>query len=121
MNAGHTCGLACWTAMDDVCHCSCGGVNHGCMRAVSGVQPIRSRKHQGVFYELVAVVKGYGEMLKLRQEHPEYFTGTYMSKVPSKKEVASWPELAQFREHVHSYEWYTHPAVCLWVKSDKYK
>lgn len=28
----HTCGDACWHAHEDICRCSCGGRNHGCLR-----------------------------------------------------------------------------------------
>ena len=54
---GHTCGFNCWMAEEDVCHCSCGGANHGIMRQ-GGSQPQRTAKIGGQFYELVAVVMG---------------------------------------------------------------
>ena len=57
---GSTCGDNCWHAREDVCHCSCGGKNHGIL-TVGGTAPVRSSKVDGEFYELVAVIPGRGE------------------------------------------------------------
>ena len=120
MSVGHTCGLACWTAQDDVCHCSCGGINHGCMRGEGGVQPVRSRKFQGEFFELSFVCHGFKELMKLREEHPELFTGSYLRTQPSKAEVMKWPELASFRNQ-SVVERMMNPPICMWTRSTKYK
>ena len=50
-----TCGEACWTAREDVCRCSCGGKNHGCMRTADGARPNRTAKIDGPRYQLAAV------------------------------------------------------------------
>jgi len=52
---GHTCGDACWHAREEICRCSCGGKNHGILRTANGVRPVRTRKIDGNFYELVAI------------------------------------------------------------------
>lgn len=52
---GSTCGFACWQAHEEVCHCSCGGANHGILR-MGGNQPKRTAKIDGNFYELVAII-----------------------------------------------------------------
>ncbi|UOF78061.1 hypothetical protein [Caudoviricetes sp.] len=118
MNLGHTCGPQCWTAKDDVCHCSCGGANHGCLRTEGGVQPIRSRKINGRFYELHSVHRGYGELMKLRQEK-DWPLGT-ITKTATSSEVDRWPELTAFRNQ-SPVDRILQPPVCVWKISDKYK
>ena len=51
----HTCGFSCWEAREDICRCSCGGANHGCLRSADGVQPQRMAKIDGVRYKLEGV------------------------------------------------------------------
>ena len=53
---GHTCGEACWHAREEVCRCSCGGKNHGILYTNDGKQPKRTRRIDGKFYELVAII-----------------------------------------------------------------
>lgn len=53
-----TCGEACWHAREDVCRCSCGGKNHGCLKTTGGEQPVRQCKIAGHFYRLAAVGDG---------------------------------------------------------------
>jgi len=63
-----TCGEACWYAKEDVCKCSCGGKNHGCLRTSDGHRPTRTAKIDGERYELVAVGKNlYSEAAQLTQ------------------------------------------------------
>ena len=47
-----TCGEACWQAREDICRCSCGGKNHGCLRSANGIRPSRTSKIDGFMYEL---------------------------------------------------------------------
>ena len=54
-----TCGEACWNAREEVCRCSCGGKNHGCMKTADGVRPPRQSKINGFRYELAAVGPQY--------------------------------------------------------------
>jgi hypothetical protein len=49
-----TCGEACWHAREDVCRCSCGGRNHGCL-VTGGPRPERTSKIDGYLYKLIAV------------------------------------------------------------------
>jgi hypothetical protein len=50
-----TCGEACWHAREDVCRCSCGGRNHGCLLNVGAARPERTCKIDGVRYKLAGV------------------------------------------------------------------
>ena len=50
-----TCGFSCWHAKEEICHCSCGGKNHGCMKTGDREQPTRTARIDGKMYELVAV------------------------------------------------------------------
>lgn len=52
---GSTCSFACWEAQEDICRCSCGGKNHGCLRSPDGVQPQRMAKIDGIRYKLEGV------------------------------------------------------------------
>jgi len=52
---GHTCGEACWHAREDVCRCSCGGRNHGCLRD-GNTQPDRVCRKGQYIYKLLTVV-----------------------------------------------------------------
>lgn len=54
---GHTCGEACWHAVEDICRCSCGGANHGCLRGADGIRPARTCRVKGHRYELHATGK----------------------------------------------------------------
>jgi hypothetical protein len=51
----HTCGEACWEAREDICRCSCGGKNHGCLRVNGGARPERNSRIDGHAYKLIAV------------------------------------------------------------------
>lgn len=51
-----TCGDACWHAREDVCRCSCGGKNHGCLTH-GGERPERTSKIDGEVYKLAGVGK----------------------------------------------------------------
>lgn len=57
---GSTCGDACWHAREEICHCSCGGANHGVLRD-GGDQPTRTCKIGGQFYELSAIATSWRE------------------------------------------------------------
>ena len=50
-----TCGEACWHAREEVCRCSCGGANHGCLTHEGGTRPDRTCKIGGHFYKLKSV------------------------------------------------------------------
>lgn len=65
---GHTCGEACWHARDEVCHCSCGGKNHGILRTKDGTRPERTCKKNGQFYTLAGVAPSYIEAEKMLRE-----------------------------------------------------
>lgn len=72
---GHTCGEACWHAREEVCRCSCGGKNHGILKSANGVRPVRTRKIDGKFYELVAVGKYRDCMAEEKTLTEERFPG----------------------------------------------
>ena len=114
---GTTCGLACWEAREDICRCSCGGDNHGCLRHEGGVQPARTAKIDGFRYTLIAVgnrqevYSRANPILRANEKPVPYFNGgtiTYRLwgtekggparvKPASKTQVENWPELASFR------------------------
>lgn len=55
VTTGTTCGMACWEAREDACHCSCGGRNHGIMRQQGAERPERTRRIQGRWYRLESI------------------------------------------------------------------
>ena len=113
-----TCGEACWEAREDICRCSCGGKNHGCMRTSDGVRPVRSAKIDGVRYTLRAVgCNVYGEAKAINKANPKpavsYGTNTVVYswgdnernaparvKSATKDQLAKWPELASFQDAI---------------------
>jgi hypothetical protein len=115
-----TCGEACWEAREDVCRCSCGGRNHGCLRTPDGVRPTRNAKIDGYRYELKAVGKNLGDQarainkaagdkhVKLGTWECDYPWQTNEPNAPArlkkatKDQLAKWPELASFREKIDS-------------------
>lgn len=50
-----TCGEPCWHAREEICRCSCGGRNHGCLLVPGGEAPERTAKIDGDRYTLIAV------------------------------------------------------------------
>jgi hypothetical protein len=115
-----TCGEACWEAREDVCRCSCGGKNHGCLRTPDGVRPVRNAKIDGVRYELKAVghdvhveASAINKAAGPRSVDRVTDTLTYTYhwdytdcgaparvKKASKQQLAAWPELAAYREQI---------------------
>ena len=55
----HTCGDACWYAREDVCRCSCGGLNHGVLLVPGGERPPRTRRTGKYRWQLAGVVPGW--------------------------------------------------------------
>jgi len=117
-----TCGEACWEAREDVCRCSCGGKNHGCMRTADGVRPTRNAKIDGVRYELKAVGHNlYNEAKAINKAAgprrvdrvTDTLTYTYhwdstdrnapaRLKHATKEQLAKWPELASYRAEIET-------------------
>lgn len=136
-----TCGEACWTAQEDICRCSCGGKNHGCLKRVDGVQPTRTSKIDGDRYELKAVGTDIWKQAREinKAAGPRYQSGRYSydwqetdkhaparMKRATKDQIAKWPELSAAREAITQIE--NNPNHCfveidrvwpylLWVKS----
>ena len=52
---GSTCGDNCWHAREEICRCSCGGANHGCLLADGAEQPVRTAKIDGGRYQLAGI------------------------------------------------------------------
>lgn len=110
---GHTCGEACWAAREDVCRCSCGGVNHGVLRDANGIRPVRTRRVDNHWYELEAVVPGYRAAMDYvraandaegRPFQVSYAIRPSWGPAPvlaictaTKAQVKAWPELTSFR------------------------
>lgn len=108
-----TCGEACWEAREDICRCSCGGKNHGCLRSKDGVRPVRNAKIDGFRYELKAVDGDvYGEAKAINDQverkiggytyHPTETEAGAPARVKraSKDQLAKWPELAAARARI---------------------
>jgi hypothetical protein len=139
-----TCGDACWHARDEICRCSCGGKNHGCLRTADGEQPNRTRKLKGAMYQLMAI-QNYNEEDNLNTANHIYqlertieqtgidkgvFTygdinwaeGYRMEHLPtyvktaSEGEVKRWPELSAWRDVPFMDVW--NRPVTLWVRID---
>lgn len=139
VTTGQTCGDACWHAREDLCRCSCGGRNHGCLRTKDGEQPIRTRKVGGYAYKLAAVPVidsdtclaasfrplheqvrqiEMASIAKGEFKDSDFYQRTgkagfpCLLKTANEGEVKRWPELAAWREF--------HPwrPLLLWVRSD---
>lgn len=113
-----TCGEACWHAREDVCRCSCGGKNHGCLRSEDGERPARTAKIDGYRYELKAVGTGLYDEAKRINDSVGYkeihrITPTLVYhyhwhetdkgaparlKPATKDQRAKWPELSAYRD-----------------------
>lgn len=107
-----TCGEACWHAREDVCRCSCGGKNHGCLRSADGVQPVRSARIDGVMRELKAVgtsgeldgqAREINKAAGVKFHYAHTARNDYGETVPAKLRPATkaqlekWPELTAYR------------------------
>jgi len=113
-----TCGESCWEAREDICHCSCNGKNHGCMRSANGTRPQRTAKIDGVRYVLKAVGTGLYAEAKAINNAAGYKSVDRISdtltyhyawketdrgaparlKTATRKQIESWPELTATRE-----------------------
>lgn len=134
---GSTCGDACWSAVEDICRCSCYGANHGAKRDGRIVE--RTRRSEDYFYVLAGVG---GDAPSIREIERAYTTCTCehyydhggvnscdgrrwgwfngnMRGVPaftqlaSAGQIARWPELA----HLRGCEDRDRPYL-LWVRDD---
>ena len=138
-----TCGDACWRAKDDICHCSCGGRNHGCLRGEHGEQPPRTKKIKGMMYQLIAVSpnpevcqcandawRPIEDQLKTIEDRAIktgvctygdlYYAEGYRwnnlpcyAKTPSDGEIERWAELTLWRNKTNFYK-----PLCLWLRVD---
>jgi hypothetical protein len=132
-----TCGEACWHAAEDVCRCSCGGANHGCLRSADGIQPVRSSKINGQMHKLVAVgtegeLTGQANELNKNLMGSKYWYGAATNRTsylagPAKlrkateAQIARWPELAGLRnwkDGVPSWQLWRKAPYLLWLKVD---
>lgn len=109
--SSQTCGETCWHAREDVCRCSCGGANHGCLNH-GGTQPIRATKIDGQPHTLLAVGH-YSDMdkeaarlneeagIKFRYAHTarEHFGENPPIKMrkATQAQVQKWAELTAYR------------------------
>ena len=109
-----TCAANCWYAREPVCHCSCGGTNHGILRVEGAEQPTRTKRMKSKLYKLHGVVPGYGAARKyVREELGSSPVTQSWDKVgeynvqSAPKNSFSWPELKgfepnrSFQQHPH--------------------
>lgn len=106
-----TCGEACWQAREDICRCSCGGKNHGCLRTPEGTRPVRMAKINGYRYVLRAVgadglweeARAINEAAGITFNYASTSRDHCFDHIPAKIRVAtdlqvnSWPELTAYR------------------------
>jgi hypothetical protein len=116
-----TCGEACWHAREEICRCSCGGLNHGCLKDGNKKSPARSAKIDGFPYVLIAVgtcevideatrlnspeVAGYSSVMRVDDELTYHYTwrdtergAPARTKTASKAQLAGWKELTAFKD-----------------------
>lgn len=130
-----TCSFNCWEAVQDFCHCSCGGANHGILRSKDGVQPQKKCLIKGHRYVLQSVsnnwnlladerdywilLSGFADIFHLpnddRRIHRRWSTyeaGTpaYI-RYPTPRQVESWPELQHLDKSKRIY--------LLWLREEK--
>ncbi len=127
---GTTCGEACWHAREEICRCSCGGKNHGCLRTQDGEQPVRTCKIDGERFELRGVGDVEREAIDLNKaagiqyhyahtarEHYGYKPAALI-RPASKAQLDRWPELKAERERIADlprYDWRGRSVYLLWV------
>jgi hypothetical protein len=133
-----TCGEACWSAHEEICRCSCGGKNHGCLKTSEGVRPVRSAKLDGIMYELIAVgsmelnsqaedinhAVGYRAIDRVNETLVYRYHYRHVDKgAPARirratsSQIQAWPELAASRAMTEQ-ERYFSPVVLLWKRVD---
>ena len=117
-----TCNVSCWEAVQDICMCSCGGINHGIMKH-GGTQPTRMRNVKGTWYVFVKAMIGqnntFNEALRLaegasvgRAAEPRY---QWIVQSATDHQIDGWQELERFRGQV--YRKYRGPYI-IWCRSD---
>ncbi len=126
-----TCGEACWHAREDVCRCSCGGKNHGCLRSADGERPVRTCRIDGVRYELRGVGNVEKEAQRLNAEagiryhyahtaRKHYgYTPVALMRSATKAQMEKWPELKGERERIAdlpAWDWRGRSVYLLWVR-----
>lgn len=123
-----TCGDACWHAREEICRCSCGGRNHGCLRGEGGGQPARTARIDGHVFTLRAVGSYsdlYDETHRIRRLAFDSKRYGWMQKTPdfpaclraaSASQLERWPELTAYRS---TPERQRPSAYLLWVQLDE--
>lgn len=126
-----TCSEACWHAREEVCRCSCGGKNHGCLKVEGGSRPDRTARIDGVRYVLKAFGPGVeAEARQINESVGIKFYGAATARVhygytplaiirkATAAQVAKWPELASERERTKDMFRFQYAAATylLWVR-----
>lgn len=128
---GHTCGEACWRAEEDICRCSCGGKNHGCLRTTNGARPERTCRIKKHIYKLIAVGDA-GNLEHTAQQINQAAGITFLyahtsqdrdcdnvpakMKCASKSQINAWPELSAWRGKTESELYFDGKPYLLWHK-----
>ena len=123
-----TCGEACWTAKEELCKCSCGGHNHGCLNSPEGITPKRTCKIDGFRYELIGIGKyseicKEGERINKEGTYTYYYHGTEPGalarvKAASSVQVANWTELATYKKMDYCSFYHNKPYM-LWKRVEQ--
>lgn len=126
----NTCNEACWSAREDDCSCSCGGANHGILRAghanfQEGAQPVRNAKIKGHRYLLRAVgsvrdisAERYGLQRAWYYSFPGIYdrindtkaNGEAVIARRASKDQERWPEVSELAK--------TRRPMLLWLRED---
>ena len=118
-----TCCISCWEAKQDICYCSCGGINHGVSKR-GGEQPARMRHVKDAWYVFVKAMIGQNNTFSEAQRiasRPRDVTRSldphypYIVQSATDNQIDSWDELQQFRGKV--YRKYTGPYI-IWRRTD---
>jgi len=107
---GATCGLACWWAEQESCHCSCKGAAHGVL-ALGGTQPRRNCLINGRRYVLGAVAQSWSAVNNWAHDvTPRDSYGyspqgegnvpgaIWFHRAATAPQRSRWPELIAYRE-----------------------
>lgn len=136
-----TCGEACWYAKEDVCRCSCNGLNHGCLLKAGAQQPGRTAIIDGARYRLAAVGKTdvYGGAEAINKSQPKRKLGNYeyvwreteagapaRVRKATESQIERWAELAAAKEEIAAIKSRRHAPIeylriwphLLWVRID---
>jgi len=122
-----TCNIACWEAREDVCHCMCGGRNHGIMRHGYD-RPGRYCQRKGAAFKLEGIYtewlearnKTFELMKQYNESHnlPCYIESSFQQNATG--HMLKWDEVKNFTGGNELNEMLC-PPILVWVRTDEFK